>query len=150
MNNYVEAQLPLLKLRRQEVPVAPEKQPTGSVKSTGRANMEDVHFFDPIYLFQTVLSSASFRTNCFCLTSFEKRFKKFNQIFLLKMPSIHKQRDAQIMKTWNTLETALHEVDPIRKTVSHNMFLFKSPTVINFNKHWRYILRQKAQPFDTV
>ena len=61
MKKYVKAQLPLLKLRRQEITIAPQKQATGGIKSLGRARKEDVHFFDPVHLFQTILSSASYR-----------------------------------------------------------------------------------------
>ena len=45
---------------------------------------------------------------------------------------------------------ALHEVDPIRATVSHDMFLFISPAVINVSKNWGYMSRQKAQPCNPV
>ena len=59
IKTYVKAQLSLLGLRRQEVAVAPQKMPTDGFKSAQRA-IEDVYFFDPIHLLQTVLSP-SFR-----------------------------------------------------------------------------------------
>ena len=44
MKSYVKAQLPLLKLRRQEVTITPQKQLTGGDKSAGRADKGNVYF----------------------------------------------------------------------------------------------------------
>ena len=51
IKTYVKARLPPVKLRRQEVTITPQKQPTGGVKSAGRANKEGVYHFDPVHLF---------------------------------------------------------------------------------------------------
>ncbi len=52
-----------MKLRRQELDVVQQQLPTQSKQKEVRVVKSMIHFFDPIDLFKTVLSSAEFRAN---------------------------------------------------------------------------------------
>ena len=54
------------------------------------------------------------------------------------------------MKASDKPETAPHESIPIRTTFSHNKVLFISPADVDVHRNWRWILRQKTQPFNPV
>ena len=68
IKKHVSAQLPLIKLRHQDVAVASSRIPTGKQKSLRKImaamkkqSTESMHFFDPTSLFSTIIASDRFR-----------------------------------------------------------------------------------------
>ena len=61
LKKHVQQQLPIMKLRKQEVAIAAQQQPTQGPKDCDKPATETMYFFDPIHLFKTVLSSSTYR-----------------------------------------------------------------------------------------
>ena len=57
LKRHVSGQLPLMKLRKQDVSVDSQQQPTQGSRGVGETASETMFFFDPVHLFTTVLAS---------------------------------------------------------------------------------------------
>lgn len=64
LKQHLRSSLPLLELRRKNVPLDPEQQPTlpESIKTSGHAVPEDLYFFNPTSLFRMFLQSDEMRS----------------------------------------------------------------------------------------